>query len=86
MREFRRIYLSWRQGSGHRRHIVGVLKRSATTGGGFSYFKDQVKISQTAGFIPYAEFPEIEKMYIENVIESFGARLIKQERACKCIS
>jgi hypothetical protein len=81
MKEFRDIYLSWRQGSGHRRHIVGVIKRNATKGIRFYYFKDRVEKAKEVGFIPYAEFPEIDKEYTENVIESFGTRLIKQERA-----
>lgn len=81
MKEFGHIYLSWRQGGGHRRHIVGILKKSVSKGVTFQYIKDQVDKAKEQGFIPYTEFPEIDKAYSDNVLETFGARLTKPERS-----
>ena len=79
-KEFSNIYLSWRQGTGHRRHIVGVIKRNATQGVRFYYFKESVEKAKKQGFIPYTEFPEVSKIYSENVLEIFSNRLINLER------
>ncbi len=80
-KEFSRIYLSWRQGTGHRRYIVGVIKRSSTKGVRFYYLKEAVGEAKKEGFIPYTEFPEIDKVYTENVLETFSSRLINFERS-----
>lgn len=80
-KEFSRIYLSWRQGTGHRRHIVGVIKRSATKGVRFFYLKDAADAAKKEGFIPYTEFPDLSKTYTENVLEIFSSRLINFERS-----
>jgi hypothetical protein len=80
-KEFGHIYLSWRQGSGHRRHIVGVIKNSVMHGVTFSYIKEAVDVATQQGFIPYTEFPKTDVTYSENVVEIFGARLTKSERS-----
>ena len=74
------IYLAWRKGSGSRRIIVGVIKRSATNGVRFEYLQDGVKTASEDGFVPYPNFPDTSKVYTENVLEIFGQRLNKSER------
>lgn len=81
MKELGHIYLSWREGLGKRRHIVGVLKRNATSGVRFSYISKGVEIAKKNGFSPYTEFPNIDKEYTENVLEVFGQRIMKSERS-----
>jgi hypothetical protein len=81
MKEIGHIYLSWREGLGKRRHIVGVLKRNATLGIRFSYIKKGIENAKMDGFSPYTEFPDFNKEYIENVLEVFGQRIMKSERS-----
>jgi len=81
MKEIGHIYLSWREGLGKRRHIVGVLKRNATLGIRFSYIHKGVEAAKKDGFSPYTEFPDFEKEYTENVLEVFGQRIMKSERS-----
>ncbi len=81
MKEIGHIYLSWREGLGKRRHIVGVLKRNATLGIHFSYIKKGIEEAKKNGFSPYTEFPDFDKKYTENVLEVFGQRIMKSERS-----
>jgi hypothetical protein len=81
MKEIGHIYLSWREGLGKRRHIVGVLKRNATYGVRFSYIPSGVEAAKKDGFSPYTEFPDFNKEYTENVLEVFGQRIMKSERS-----
>jgi hypothetical protein len=81
MKEIGYIYLSWREGLGKGRHIVGVLKRNATLGVRFSYIAKGVESAQKDGFSPYTEFPDLKKEYSVNVLEIFSQRLIKSERS-----
>jgi hypothetical protein len=81
VKEIGPIYLSWRKGQGERRHIVGVLKKNATEGVRFSYITKGVEAAKKEGFTSYAEFSDIDKKYSDNVIDIFGQRLIKSERA-----
>jgi hypothetical protein len=81
MKEIGHIYLSWREGLGKRRHIVGVLKRNTTHGVRFSYIKNGVELAKNDGFSPYTEFPDFDKEYTENVLEVFGQRIMKSERS-----
>ncbi len=81
MKEIGHIYLSWREGLGKRRHIVGVLKRNATLGIRFYYIKKGIEAAIKDGFSPYTEFPDFNKEYTENVLEVFGQRIIKSERS-----
>lgn len=81
IKEFGHIFLSWRQGAGHRRHVVGVLKKSTSHGVIFHYLQEAVEKAKEQGFIPYTEFPEIDKTYSDNVMEIFGTRLTKSERS-----
>lgn len=81
MKEVGKIYLSWRESLGGRRYIVGVLKRNATEGIRFSYLIKEVEKAIKNGFSPYTEFPDINKEYTDNVLEVFGQRIMKSERA-----
>ena len=81
MKEIGYIYLSWREGLGKRRHIVGVLKKNATQGVRFEYIPKGVEAAKKDGFTPYTEFPDLEKTYNGNVLEIFSQRLIKSERS-----
>lgn len=81
MKEIGHIYLSWRQGFGKRRHLVGILKRSATEGITFAYLPKGVNEAKKEGFTPYTEFPDIDRVYTDNVLEIFGQRITKSERS-----
>lgn len=81
MKEIGHIYLSWREGFGKRRHIVGVLKRNASQGVRFSYIRRGLEAAEKDGFSPYTEFPDFDKEYTENVLEVFGQRIMKSERS-----
>jgi hypothetical protein len=47
MREFDKIFLSWRKGMGSVRHIVGVLERTTDDRFAFSYMPDRIKAEAT---------------------------------------
>lgn len=81
MKEIGQIYLSWRQGFGKPRHIVGIIKKSATEGVRFSYIQKGVEGAMKDGFTPYTEFPDTTKVYKENVLEIFGQRIMKSDRS-----
>lgn len=81
MKEIGHIYLSWREGLGKRRHIVGVLKKNATQGVRFEYLPKGVEAAEKDGFSPYTEFPDLGKIYNGNVLDFFSQRLIKSERS-----
>jgi hypothetical protein len=80
MKEFDKIFLSWRKGQGHQRHIVGVLDQSIAGAHSFSYDKIAVEKATEDGFTPYIEFPDILKIYNGTTLDVFAQRLIKSER------
>jgi hypothetical protein len=80
MKEFDKIYLSWRKGKGSSRHIVGLLEQTQDAGYRFSYNIGAIQKAQADGFSPYIEFSDITKSYNGNVLEIFAQRLIKSER------
>ena len=80
MREFDKIYVSWRKGQGSRRHIVGVLEHTADDKYLFKYEKEAVGKAKEEGFIPYTEFSDIDKSYNSNVLDVFAQRLTKADR------
>src|SRR5450755_2282248 len=80
MKEFEKIYLSWRKGQGFGRHIVGILQQTPDDRFVFSYDKHEVNEAIKEGFSPYTEFPSVENPYNGNVLDIFGQRLIKSER------
>lgn len=81
MKAIGNIYLSWRKGKGFRRYLVGVLKRNAIEGIRFEYDLDEVEKAKKEGFTPYVDFPKLDEEYKTNVLEIFGQRLMKKERA-----
>ena len=81
MLKFGHVYLSWRKGIGHPRHLVGRIRYSATKGASFQYFPQRIKEAEKDGFSPYTEFPDTTKLYETGVLESFGQRIIKSEVA-----
>jgi hypothetical protein len=80
MKEFDKLYLSWRKGAGSRRHIVGVLEQLPTGQYSFSYIAAGVEKAKEEGFTPYTEFPVITRSYNGTVLDIFAQRLIKSER------
>ncbi len=81
MKSIGNIYLCWRKGQSHRRHLVGIIRRNATEGVRFSYIKKNIQAAIQDGFSPYTEFPDVGKKYTDNVLDIFGQRLMKSERA-----
>lgn len=80
MKEFDKIFLSWRKGRGSGRHIVGKLLRKPDGGFEFSYLTDAVNEAQQEGFTAYTEFSDLSKVYNGSVLDIFSQRLIKSER------
>jgi len=80
MKEFDKIYVSWRKGQGQRRHIVGLLEQSADGKYLFTYDNAAVTAAKEDGFAPYTEFPDLSKSYNGAVLDIFAQRLIKSER------
>jgi len=80
MKEFEKIYLSWRQGQGCRRHIIGVLDKDQDGKFSFQYIKENIENAKEEGFSTYTEFPQIDKIYNGNVLDIFAQRLTKPER------
>jgi hypothetical protein len=81
MKEIGPIFLTWREGQGKRRHLVGVIKSKASEGVIFSYLPKGVGSAQKNGFSPYTEFPDISKTYNTGVLDVFGQRIMKLERS-----
>jgi hypothetical protein len=81
MKEFEKIYLSWRQGQGCRRHIIGVLDKDQSSKFSFQYILENIEGAKKEGFSTYTEFPQIDRVYNGNVLDIFGQRLIKSERS-----
>ncbi len=80
MREFDKIYLSWRKGQGSRRHLVGKLEHTADDKFVFTYDAAIVEKAKAEGFVAYTEFSDTTKLYNCNVLDIFAQRLIKAER------
>ena len=80
MKAIGNIHLIWRTGKGSRRISVGTIKKSASEGIRFQYNQEGVDEAKALGFVHYEGFPDINKIYTENVIEIFGQRLMRSER------
>lgn len=80
MKEFDKIYVSWRKGAGSGRHIIGLLEETANDSFIFSYNKSGVEQALQDGFSPYTEFPDINRTYNGTALDVFAQRLIKTER------
>lgn len=81
MKSIGNIYLSWRKGQSHPRHLVGIIRKNVTDGVRFSYIKKNIQAAIQDGFSPYTEFSDVNKIYTDNVLDIFGQRLMKNERA-----
>lgn len=81
MKSIGNIYLCWRKGQSHRRHLVGIIRRNVSDGVRFSYIEENIPAAIHDGFSPYTEFPDIANVYSDNVLDIFGQRLMKSERA-----
>ncbi|WP_395058109.1 hypothetical protein [Flavobacterium sp.] len=80
MKAIGNIHLIWRPGKGSRRISVGTIKKSTSEGIRFQYNQEGVEEAKKLGFVHYEGFPDINKVYTENVIEIFGQRLMRSER------
>lgn len=81
MRKYiKQIFLVWRKGKGSRRIKVGLITRNSSDIVCFEYIKDGVTEAQRDGFQLYPDFPNINKVYTNNVLESFSQRLTNTER------
>lgn len=74
------IYISWRKGTGDSRRLIGVIKKNASEGVRFNYIESTALEAVKDGFTPFADFPDIQKTYSDNVLEIFGKRLVKADR------
>lgn len=79
----KKIYLSWRQGKGSGRYLVGVLTREIPSGDNivFKYQAEEVKEAQKMGFLNYPDFPDFEKEYSTNLKTALTLRLMPKTRA-----
>lgn len=73
------IYVTWRAKKGDRRTVVGVVKRNSTQGVRFKYVISHEEMDKI-GFVPYADFPDVDKVYTKNVLDILSQRLNKPER------
>jgi hypothetical protein len=81
MREFDKIYLSWRKAPGHKRHIVGVLQnKTEESSYVFQYFPEAAEEAMKEGFTAYTEFRDIHASYNGNTLDIFAQRLTKSQR------
>ncbi len=80
MKAIGNIQLIWRPGKGSRRISIGTIKKNETDGVRFQYNDSGIEEAKSIGFEHYEGFPDIKKIYSENVLQIFGQRLIKSER------
>ena len=82
MKKFiKQIYLVWRRGRNDSRIKVGKLTKNVTDGIRFQYIEEGVKEAMEKGFTMYPDFPDIDRIYTQNVLEIFSQRLTKTERS-----
>lgn len=83
MKTIGNIQLIWRPGKGSRRIPIGKIRKNVSEGVRFQYNKKGIEEAMKLGFKHYEGFPDTnsEKIYAENVIDIFGQRLIRSERA-----
>ena len=79
----KKIYLSWRSGTGSGRFLVGILTREFPHGDTivFRYQQNEVEKAKTKGFLNYPEFPEINSEYSTNLKTALSLRLMPKSRA-----
>jgi len=74
-----KIFVVWRLRKGEDRIIVASLNRESTNVT-FIYDSNGVSLARNFGFNSYPEFPDITKIYNENVLEVISRRLISENR------
>jgi hypothetical protein len=79
MKAIENIQLIWRPARGSRRISVGTIKKSASETS-FHYNQEGINEAKQFGFNHYESFPDVTKIYKENIIEIFGQRLMRSER------
>lgn len=79
----KKIYLSWRQGKGQGRFLVGIFTREISSGDAivFNYQKEEVKKAQKIGFLNYPDFPDFDKEYNSNLKTALSLRIMPKTRA-----
>lgn len=80
MYPFDKLLLSWRQGVGHRRRIVGELSLRQDEEPIFAYLDDGVKQAKGEGFTDYPGLPYGQVIKQEVALDLFYRRLINTER------
>jgi len=73
------IYISWRKGEGERRYIIAKIKKNAS-GYTFLYLPKAVEKAKVDGFKFFPGFQDLNKEYVQNVIETLSLRLIPKDR------
>ena len=61
--------------------MVGIIRKNATDGIRFEYIQKNLTEALKDGFAPYVDFPDINKVYKEHVIDIFGQRLVQADRS-----
>lgn len=79
----RKIYLSWRPGTGLRRFLIGELRRNNVEGLTFQYLQMGAELAMKEGFKHYPGLPDISKKYTseDGIDILFGNRVIDLSRA-----
>jgi hypothetical protein len=78
---FGNISLVWRKGKSFNRIVVGKIKRNVSSGVTFAYDLDGVSKAKEEGFSLYEGFPQLDKIYHENILQIFGQRIVQSERS-----
>ncbi len=77
----RQIYLIWRKSRGDSRIKIGIIRRSDAGNITFQYIKESVRAASKYGFDCYPDFPDLNRVYTENVLEVFAQRLNNTDRS-----
>lgn len=75
-----KIYLSWRQSQGKGRHIVGELYKEYDKYF-FKYLPEKLEKAKEQGFDSYPAFPDTNRVYENDVLNTFTRRLVNPARS-----
>lgn len=77
----RKIYLLWQSADHSRRYVIGELIENSDKQYSFRYVQGpDLEEAKKLGFDAYPAFPDLNKEYHQNVIESFAMRLPARSR------
>ena len=77
----RTIYLSWQPSDHGRRYIVATFTEKGDGAYSFRYLLNQeLEEAKKMGFKGYPAFPDLQKEYIDNVMDPFIMRLPSRAR------